>query len=447
VTVAAPEATAGRSRPVRFCMITTFYPPFTFGGDGINVQRLSHALARLGHHVTVVHDLDAWRTLSRGKELLPSEPEPDGVEVVALESGLGALSPLLTQQTGRPLANRRRLRRLLGSDRFDVINFHNVSLVGGPGILSMGSALKLYTAREHWLVCPTHVLFRHRREPCDRRECVRCTLAYRRPPQLWRYTGFLERQLSHVDAFIALSEFSRRKHAEFGFPREMEVVPNLLPLDGGGPLDAEPPHPRPYFLFVGRLERLKGLDDVIPLFRGHEGPDLVIAGDGDHAAELRRLASGAPRVVFLGRVPQRALAPYYHHALALIAPSVGYESFGVTVIEAFRHGTPALVRRIGPYPDLLDHSGGGRVFDGPDDLLDAMHELERDAASRRALGRAAREAFERNWSEPAVISQYIDVVRRAAERTGRTELAHALSGESSAGRREDRGGERAPGAA
>ena len=46
---------------------------------------------------------------------------------------------------------------------FDVINFHNISLVGGPGILEMGQALKLYMAHEHWLICPSHVLWRHQR--------------------------------------------------------------------------------------------------------------------------------------------------------------------------------------------------------------------------------------------------------------------------------------------
>ena len=54
-------------------------------------------------------------------------------------------------------------------------------------------------------------------------------LSYRRPPQLWRYTGAVGRAARHVDAFIAMSEFSRAKHAEFGFEPEMEVVPYFLP--------------------------------------------------------------------------------------------------------------------------------------------------------------------------------------------------------------------------
>jgi glycosyltransferase involved in cell wall biosynthesis len=212
--------------PLRFLMLTTFYPPYSFGGDGVGIQRLCRALARRGHQVTVVHDQDAFRSLHKGAPPSPAE-EPEGITVIGLRSRLGSLSALLTQQTGRPIVHGRRLRRIARDGRFDVINFHNISLVGGPGLLSLGDAVKLYMAHEHWLVCPSHVLWRHGRERCDGRQCLRCVLHYKRPPQLWRYTGFLERQLRHVDAFIAMSEFSRAKHAEFGFPRDMEVLPYL----------------------------------------------------------------------------------------------------------------------------------------------------------------------------------------------------------------------------
>jgi glycosyltransferase involved in cell wall biosynthesis len=403
-----------QGQPLRFCMVTTFYPPYSFGGDGIAVQRLSRALVARGHHVTVIHDVDAYRALSPHGE--PSVADgADGVEVVPLESGLGSLSPALTQQTGRPLLNRRAIRRIFERKAFHVINYHNISLVGGPGVLALGRAVKVFTASEHWLVCPTHVLFRHRREPCPGRQCLRCTLAYRRPPQLWRYTGYLERQLRHVDAFIALSEFSRNKHREFGFPREMEVVPNFLPDETFSESTAGegPPHERPYFLFVGRLERIKGLDDVIPLFHTYRSADLLIAGDGEHGQALRRIAAGAPGVRFLGHVSQQALPRYYRNALALIMPSAGYETFGATVIEAFGRSTPVLARRIGPLPELVERSGGGMVFDSAPELLAAMKRLQSDDGLRRRMGDAAGRGFQEHWSESAVLPQYLNVVTRA----------------------------------
>jgi glycosyltransferase involved in cell wall biosynthesis len=416
-------------KSLRFCMVTTFYPPFNFGGDGIGVQRLSRALARAGHEVTVVHDVDAFRALSGGEP--DHEPEMEGIEVVPLRSDLGIISPLLTQQTGRPVVNRKRIRRLFEEGRFDVINFHNVSLVGGPGILSEGDAVKLYTAHEHWLVCPMHVLWRHKRELCTGRECLRCTLHYRRPPQLWRNTGYLEGQLAHVDAFIAKSRFSRDKHKEFGFSRDMEVMPYFLPerAASDAPSGGPSPHTRPFFLFVGRLESIKGLQDVIPAFKDYGDADLLIAGDGEYSDELRALAHGIEGVRFLGRIAPGELRRYYEHALALIVPSICYETFGIILIEAFREGTPVVARRIGPFPEILEQCPAGALFSSQEELLSALHRLQSDAETRAALGRTAREGFETHWSEGAVLPQYLEIVRSAAERAGKPDVAAALAPE------------------
>ena len=49
---------------LRFCMLTTFYPPFSFGGDAMGIQRLSQALVRRGHSVTIILDTDAYNVLS-----------------------------------------------------------------------------------------------------------------------------------------------------------------------------------------------------------------------------------------------------------------------------------------------------------------------------------------------------------------------------------------------
>lgn len=406
-------------------MITTFYPPYNFGGDGIGIQRFSQALVRRGHEVTVLQDVDAYNVLSSGPE--PSEEaSDDGVEVVRLRSRLDKLSILLTQQMGRPVMNGRAIRRFLKERDFDVINFHNISLIGGPGVLAYGNALKLYMAHDHWLVCPAHVLWRHKRERCTGRQCFRCSLHYRRPPQLWRYTGFLQRQLRHVDAFIAMSQFSRDKHREFGFSADMEVVNYFLPHRPKQTSGRHSPHKRPYFLFVGRLERIKGLDEVIPAFNHYRDADLLIAGDGDYEPVLRKMATGIASVKFLGRVASEELDRYYRHALALIVPSVCFETFGIILIEAFRQGTPVIVRRIGPFPEIVDRCGGGVLFADAKELVGAMRGLQSDSSMRSKLSQSAYKGFETYWSEHTLVLRYLDIVRRAARAKGRTDIVRTL---------------------
>lgn len=418
-------------RPLRIAMLTTFYPPYNFGGDGIAIQRLAHALVRRGHEVTVLHDIDAYDLLSRGARPDPI-PEAEGLRVVGLRSGVGPISPLLTQQTGRPVLTGRRIRRILEDGDFDIIHYNNISLIGGPGLLDLGEGVKVYEAHEHWLVCPSHVLWRHDRELCTGRECLRCVLHYRRPPQLWRYTGALERRLSEVDVFIAKSDFSRRKHREFGFPRDMEVLPYFLPDLTEREREAasragETTRGRPYFLFVGRLERIKGLDDVIPVFERYEAADLLIAGDGNDRSRLESLAEGNPRVRFLGRLAPEELDRYYRAAEALIVPSKCYETFGIILIEAFRQATPVIARRLGPFPEIVEACGGGELFETTEELVGALDRMVTDPAHRERCAGDGLRGFEERWSESAVVPRYLSIAGRAAERGGRPEIARAIA--------------------
>jgi glycosyltransferase involved in cell wall biosynthesis len=399
---------------LRIASLTTFYPPYNFGGDGIDVQRTARILTRLGHEVTVIHDTDAYRSLT-GREPAALPPDPD-VEVIPLHSRTPRLSTFLTHQFGRPMLHDPELAALDRTRRFDVVLFNNMSLVGGPGLLGFGGdAVRIYIAHEHWLVCESHVLWRHNREACTGRECLRCVLAHGRPPHAWRYTGALRRALDHVDAFVARSQFSRDKHVEFGFPRQMDVVPYGVPMPPQ-PFEGPSPHPRPYFFFAGRLEPIKGVDDLIEAFTGTAGPDLVIAGEGTLGAALRARAAGQPRIHFVGRLPLDRLAPYYRHALASLVPSKGFETFGMVAIESLAQGTPVIARDLGPLPEILAATGGGTTFSTAADLRARLDECIADPAAGRARGEHGRRVAATLFEPEHVTRQLLAVIAREIER-------------------------------
>ncbi|MEP6506860.1 MAG: glycosyltransferase family 4 protein [Gemmatimonadales bacterium] len=407
-------------RALRFCFVSTFYPPYSAGGDGIAVQRLARELVRQGHSVTVVHDLDAFGTLGRAP--FPNEKRSDdGVVVIALHSRLGFASPLLVQQTGRPVLHRRRLAEILNEGSFDVVNFHNASLIGGPGVFRFGgNALRVYTAHEHWLVCPTHILWRDKKEVCTSKTCVKCQLLYHRPPQLWRYTGLMQKSVKYIDAFVAMSDFSRGKHIEFGFEEKMQVIPPC----GGNAATSFPttsPHSRPYFFFAGRLEVGKGLQTLLPVLKRFPEVDLLVAGEGS----LKELISseGGKQVVLLGQLTADSLDGYYHHAIATIVPSLAYETFGLTLIESFRCRSPVIARKIGPFPDIIDASNGGVLFESDDELLAAMQRLAGDAAYRAVLGEQGRSAFVRLWEDSVSANAYLDMVETSIRSKQQTRTA------------------------
>jgi glycosyltransferase involved in cell wall biosynthesis len=393
---------------LRFCMITTFYPPFSFGGDAIVVQALSRALAARGHAVDVIHCVDSYRALAPpGHSQSTPDTEVDGVTVHALRSPFGILSPLATQQSGHPTFKSAEIRRILASAPFDVIHFHNVSLIGGPGVLGYGDAVKLYTIHEHWLLCPMHTLFRNNRELCTEKHCLSCSLHYKRPPQLWRYGGLLARAVTKVDAFLAPTEFTRQIHVGSGLPMRIRVLGNFHePVEEtGGPAPA-----RPYFLYAGRLEKLKNVDGLIEVFRTYRDADLVIAGDGAEAQRLRALAGGCDHIRFLGQIERSRLASLYSGAIAVLIPSLTYEVFPLVLLEAFAASTPVIARNLGSLAEIVNTSQGGLLFRDRSELELHLKRLQSDRSARDELGRAAHAAWKDRWTLRVHLDQYLSLV-------------------------------------
>jgi glycosyltransferase involved in cell wall biosynthesis len=393
-------------------MVTTFYPPYNFGGDGIFVHQLSNELAKRGHHVEVVHCRDAYQFLSGRTPSMPYQDHPN-VTVHGLKSQAGFLSPLVTQQTGWPALKSSQLNAILAKP-FDVIHFHNISLVGGPKVLEYGRAVKLYTLHEYWLVCPTHMLFKFGQEVCIEQSCFACTISYRRPPQMWRYTRMIEEAVNHVDLFIAPSEFTMQKHREMGLQRPIAELPYFTSRwSHDQPTETYTPRDVPYFLFIGRLEKIKGLQTLIPVFRRFRNAQLWVAGTGEYEGTFRAMAADSPNIKFLGHQSGEELRLLYEQAVATIVPSIWYEVFGIVILESFTQKTPVIVSKMGGMPKVVEDSGGGFVFDTEMELVAAMDRLLHEPSLREQMGQRGYQALQQKWSAEIHITQYLKLIEQA----------------------------------
>jgi glycosyltransferase involved in cell wall biosynthesis len=396
-------------------MVTTFYPPYYFGGDSMFVYRLAETLAARGHRVDVVHSVDAYRLQH------PAEPEVTfshhpNVTRHPLKSAWALAAALAAHQLGWPAAYGRRLREILNGQTYDVIHYHNVSLMGGPGVLRLGRAVKLYTTHEYWLICPTHILFKFNRKACTRKQCLACTLHSGRPPQGWRYTGLLQRCARHVDCFLMPSRFALERHRAEGLDRPMVHLPSFVPTPAperrgegvsGIPL---PIGERPFFLFAGRLEKLKGVQDLLQLFEGYDCADLVVAGTGSYASVLQEQARHLRHAHFLGQVHPSALGELYHRAIAQLMPSLCYEVFPLTVAESLAQGTPVIARHLGAFPEIIEQSGGGFTFRSLEECRQAMERLRLQPELRAEMGRRGLAGARQYWSPEAHLKQYLGLV-------------------------------------
>ena len=423
---AAPNAESTGGRGLSFCMVTTFYPPYHFGGEALYLYRLANQLALAGHRVTVVHCADSYEFLTnagpRGEF-----PHHENVTVHALRTGLGGFSPLVTYLSGRPGLKSRALRAIFADEDFDVVHFHQMTLFG-PAALSYGEgAVRLYTTHDHWLVCPMYDLWKNNRELCERPACGRCQLAFRRPPQVWRGTRLLDRELPKVDLFLSPSRSTIERHRERGFDHEFRHLPYFFPLEETGPVAPEVASEaaslagdRPYFLFVGRLVKIKGAPTLFDVFRHYEGADLLIAGDGAWGSALRKQAARLPNVRFLGHVHPQTLRALYRGAIATLVPSLVYETFGFITLESLAQGTPVIARDLGAVGELVRESGGGFTYASERELVEAMDSVRLDPDLRSELARRGHAAYVERWSEQPHLRRYLEIVEeaRAARSTG-----------------------------
>jgi len=192
----------------------------------------------------------------------------------------------------------------------------------------------------------------------------------------------------------------------------MEVLPGFMRDPGPPQTGLAPSTERPYFLFVGRLESIKGLEDVLDAFATFDAADLIVAGEGTERTGLVARAAGNPRVRFVGFQSGPELARLYTDAQAVIASSRGYETFGLAVIEAYSRGVPVLARRMGSYLELVENTGAGETFTDVAELQAAMHRMLADPTRRREMGAIAYARFRDTFSEDVVVPRYLALVER-----------------------------------
>jgi glycosyltransferase involved in cell wall biosynthesis len=166
-----------------------------------------------------------------------------------------------------------------------------------------------------------------------------------------------------VDAYVALTEFARRKYIEGGLPAHRVMVkPNFVSEDRG-PGEGRGDSRGPFGLFVGRLAAGKGLDVVLRAWaNAGSGARLKILGDGPLAPLVREAAATNPAIEWLGRRPLEEVYRVMGEAAFLVMPSIWYEAMPRTVVEAFSRGTPVIASRLGSLEELITPGRTGLHF-------------------------------------------------------------------------------------
>jgi glycosyltransferase involved in cell wall biosynthesis len=161
-----------------------------------------------------------------------------------------------------------------------------------------------------------------------------------------------------------------------------------------------------HVLFVGRLERYKGLYLLLEALRGTPDVKLTVVGDGSYRKELERLAEGID-VRFEGF--QRHPAPYYAEADIFVMPSLGPEGFGIVTMEAMAHGLPCVISDLSVHREVTGDGTAAMLFrnGNVEDLRDKLHELIGNASLRSAYSAAGYQRVEKVYTAGAALKSYL----------------------------------------
>ncbi len=355
-----------------FLLTTTFFPPYHIGGDATHVYHLSCELAKRGHDVHIIHLMNAYSWQRKGEPEATQYPLPENVVVHPLQSSIGKLAPALSYISGIPLSLRRDIEAILKDVKPDVLHHHNIAGFG-PWIFGLQAPVRLYTAHDHWLICQMNGCLDYAGRMCNSsRNCIFCSVMSGRPPQLWRYSPILQKKLQNIDMIIAPSEYLKKRLTASGIHNPITVIPNFVPepLEPGPALFKDP-----YFLFVGVLEKHKGILDLVNTFielKSEIGKKLVIAGNGSEFNNIKELISREKcddNIILLGNVSDYSiLSNLYSFTEAVIVPSLVFENCPMVVLESLAHRTPVITSNMGGLPELVQRYKNCLIFNSSGEI-------------------------------------------------------------------------------
>ena len=306
----------------------------------------------------------------------------------------------------------RRIKDQLQQQKTDLVHIQNFFPLISPAAHYAAQSANIpviQSLRNYRLLCPNGFFFREGSvcelclnksvpTPAIQHRCYRgdraatgvltTMLVTHRLLQTWR---------RQVTLFITLSEFARQKYIQGGFsPEKIVVKPNFVhpdPKAGEGTGN--------YALYVGRLSPEKGVATLLQTWQQHRPHiPLKLVGEGPLKTQVQQAAAKDANISWLGRRPIEEVYELMGNATVVIFPTVGYETFGRVIVEAFAKGTPVIATNIGTGAELVEPYRTGLLFQpgNADDLINKIDWLLANPSPLKAMRQAARAEYETHYT-------------------------------------------------
>ncbi len=323
----------------------------------------------------------------------------------------------------------------------DIIHVHNFVAAASPSVFYAANKFHIpviHTLHNFRLICPSATLFYgnaiyekslHTIFPVDAiikgvyRDSRWQTAALAMMIFLHRLLGTWRKRITR---YIALTDFAARKFAEsrIDIPRSKFVLkPNFVFDCGTGTNPRED-----FYLFVGRLSPQKGIDMLLRAAT-LKTFNLTIIGDGPLSSQVSEASDVLHNIRYLGAQDKKTVISYMKKCRALLFCSISYESFALTIVEAFSTGTPVIAAKLGGIGEIVvDGFNGFHFAPGNErDLCRAIDELTSRPDLTQTFSENARLTYEQRFT-PEV--NYPQLYKIYTDAISELDVAHVLAPEA-----------------
>lgn len=321
----------------------------------------------------------------------------------------------------------RLLKKKLKDIKPDIVHFHNTFPLISPAAYYACKNLNIpvvQTLHNYRLACPG-ALFMRSDSICEK--CLKGSLlnsikygCYREsrvqtiPLTAMLYTHrLMDTWNKKVDKFITLSNFAKNKIIEAGIDRDRIVIkPNFMEKTYLNDSEKED-----YIVFVGRLSKEKGVHLLLEGWKNIEpqfDSKLLIIGDGPDNNMLRNKYKNLKNVSFMGRLEKDQILKIVSKAKYLVVPSVWYEGFPMTIVEAYSVNTPVISSDIGSLKEIVVDGITG--FNFKNNNINDLEQVLKKALTYteyRKLENNVMQKFEENYSSDINYKILINIYKEA----------------------------------
>lgn len=349
------------------------YRYFISGGPERYYFNIKEILERNGHEV-IPFSIKSSRNLPNDYEKYFLDIVDDEVYFAQAKKNLRVVLKSFTRMF-YSFEAKRKFKQLLQDTRPDLVyimQYHNKI---SPSIIDAACDMKIpvvHRISDFQYMCPNALFYndvkgvcedclRGKRWSCVKYKCVLNSRIYSSIKMAAKWLHDCMKVTDKINAFVVPSTFTLKKLNEYGIPMDkLYHIPTFFNVKEDNPKVEY----KPFILFVGRIEKQKGLMTLIRTLEGTDYNLKIIGFSNDgYEDELKTYLKGKQHnIEFLGRKRFEEIVPYLKSCLCTVVPSEWYDNFPNVILESFAYKKAVIATDFGSLPELVHNNETGLTF-------------------------------------------------------------------------------------